>query len=360
MNENIISLLEQLVAIPSVTADRAANQRALDFLEQSCHPSLVRMRVKDDDKASLLIALEDTLDFDILVLAHVDVVPAPAEMFEIRRDGDKLIGRGTADMKAGICAHLAVLNELAASGVRKKIGLLVVTDEETGGKIAPYWIGQMGLKTKVLLDPDSGSDINAVTEKSKWLWQLKLTATGTGAHGAYPWLGIDAIELLTAANVRLRALFPIYSKNNVPSDTWTSTAHIGLIEGGEAVNTTAPSASAVWDFRLTSRDDIARIQSVLDELPAGVTYETIGTADAVIADRSNPLFQKYCDLIALKTGRPITLRTTGGATDARHFVPMGALIIPHQPTGGEVHSDAEWLSLSALETYADILRDFLK
>jgi len=120
MNENIISLLEQLVAIPSVTADRAANQRALDFLEQSCHPSLVRMRVKDDDKASLLIALEDTLDFDILVLAHVDVVPAPAEMFEIRRDGDKLIGRGTADMKAGICAHLAVLNELAASGVRKK------------------------------------------------------------------------------------------------------------------------------------------------------------------------------------------------------------------------------------------------
>ncbi|MCL2737709.1 MAG: M20/M25/M40 family metallo-hydrolase, partial [Alphaproteobacteria bacterium] len=133
-----------------------------------------------------------------------------------------------------------------------------------------------------------------------------------------------------------------------------------FIEGGEAVNSIAAAASATWDFRLTGRDDIARVQAVLDELPADVTYETIGTADAVIADRTHPMFQKYHDLIAEKTGKPVTLRVTGGATDARYFVPMGALVIPHQPTGDDVHSDTEWLSISALETYADILREFLK
>jgi acetylornithine deacetylase/succinyl-diaminopimelate desuccinylase-like protein len=360
MSDTILSLLEPLVAIPSVTDDRAAVQKALDFLEQSCHPALVRKRITEDDKASLLIALEDTLDFDVLILTHVDVVPAPAELFRLRQDGDKLMGRGVADMKGSLSAGLSVLNEMASLGIRKKVGLLVVTDEEHGGKIAPYWINQMGLKAKVVLDPDAGQNINRVIEKSKWVWIFKLTAHGERAHGAFPWLGTDAIELLTEANVKLRGLFPAYSKANNPENKWVSTAHIGMIQGGEAMNTIAPSATAVWDFRLTDREGIKRIQSILDTLAPDVTYETVGTGDAVIVDAVHPMFQRYCDLIREKTGAPVMLDFANGATDARYFASMGALIIPHQPTGDDYHADTEWISSSALKTYADILREFLR
>ncbi|MCL2629424.1 MAG: M20/M25/M40 family metallo-hydrolase [Alphaproteobacteria bacterium] len=360
MYEKILSTLERLVEIPSVTNDREAVQKALDFLEQACHASLFRKRVTEAGKESLLISLQDTLDLDVLILTHADVVPALPEMFSLRQDGDKLIGRGAIDMKGSIAAALNVLNELASEGVSKKIGLLVAGDEEIGGNTTWHWIKELGLKAKIVLDSDCGEDINRIIEKSKQVIIAKIVAQGERAHGALPWLGVDAIELLGEANAKLRALFPAYSKHNDPADKWVSTAHIGLMQGGEAVNTVAPSASATWDFRLIGNEDSARVRAALDSLPDGVTYEIATSADAVVADNSNPMFQSYCDLVREKTGKPVLLDFSCGATDARHFAPMKALIIPHQPTGGEFHGDNEWISAKALKDYAEILLDFLR
>jgi len=97
----------------------------------------------------------------------------------------------------------------------------------------------------------------------------------------------------------------------------------------------------------------------LGALGADVTFETVAVGDAVVADVSNPAFVSYLDIVRKKTGAPVALGVAHGATDARYFVPQGALIIPHQPTCGGFHSDDEWLSVSALETYAEILREFL-
>ena len=43
---------------------------------------------------------------------HLDVVPARAEQFEPRVDGDRIMGRGAYDMKGALAAMMGALEEL--------------------------------------------------------------------------------------------------------------------------------------------------------------------------------------------------------------------------------------------------------
>jgi len=81
----------------------------------------------------------------VLILAHYDVVPVPAEQIgrwkspphtlTLRPDG-RLYGRGSSDdLGSGVVASLAALRTLArATDLRRNVRLIVCCDEETGGE----------------------------------------------------------------------------------------------------------------------------------------------------------------------------------------------------------------------------------
>src|SRR5204863_3984073 len=61
--------------------------------------------------------------------AHVDVVPAHAEQFQPRVEGDRLIGRGAYDMKGALAAMLCAVVDVAAQD-RVRVRFVCVPDEE--------------------------------------------------------------------------------------------------------------------------------------------------------------------------------------------------------------------------------------
>jgi len=67
---------------------------------------------------------------------HYDVVPAATpRQFKPLLKGDRLFGRGSADMKAGLAAMIYAVKAIKACKLRLngRIGLAIVPDEETGG-----------------------------------------------------------------------------------------------------------------------------------------------------------------------------------------------------------------------------------
>src|ERR671922_37718 len=61
---------------------------------------------------------------------HLDVVPAHAEQFEPRVEGDRLIGRGAYDMKGGLAAMMCALKDIERQ-TRVRVRLICVPDEES-------------------------------------------------------------------------------------------------------------------------------------------------------------------------------------------------------------------------------------
>jgi succinyl-diaminopimelate desuccinylase len=87
---------------------------------------------------------DDSRELDIL--AHMDVVPAgegwtKTDPFVLKREGDILYGRGTADDKGPALAALYAMRAIKESGIEleKPVRLILGTDEECGSGDLPHY-----------------------------------------------------------------------------------------------------------------------------------------------------------------------------------------------------------------------------
>src|SRR3990167_8076704 len=115
MKESILKITEDLVRIKT-TADRPEElQRVIHYVEQFFQdiPHLFIKRYECEGKPSIVIATQDALSPDIFLVGHLDVVPAPDELFEARYEGTKMFGRGVCDMKSECVVLMQLMKELA-------------------------------------------------------------------------------------------------------------------------------------------------------------------------------------------------------------------------------------------------------
>lgn len=83
----------------------------------------------------------------LLLLHHIDVVPASPEGWKVPPFGgelwlDMLVGRGALDMKGVGIAQLEAFSEVARGGrpLERDVVFLAVADEETGGRFGTAWL----------------------------------------------------------------------------------------------------------------------------------------------------------------------------------------------------------------------------
>lgn len=355
-------LLEQLIKIPSVSADKEACRQCLECALKQFEDIPVHIeRQENNGVVSALVSTYETYDLDVLWLIHLDVVPAPAEAFyPVLKEGNHLYGRGALDMKSSGAVAICVLKDLMGK-VPFKMGILFSTDEEVGGKNgASYWQAEKNLTAKVVLDPDSSQPIETIISKTKKPLFIKLTATGKAAHGSRPWLGKDANEALLQTIFALREKFPAYDKDvPVPNEGWVNTLHVGTIHGGTASNIIADSASAELDFRLIEDTSIAQVIDCINRVkPDNVSVEVLSWGNAVVLDQNNPVVSLYAKTVQEKIGQPVAFKVAFGATDGRYFAEK-SIVLTHQATGANAHQLDEWIDLNSLQQFYEIQKDFL-
>ncbi len=135
------ALLRQLVSFPTVSAE--PNEALIGFAHDwlrthGARVSVVPARWRRDG-FNLHAVLGPGGDGGILLAAHTDVVAAEGQSwtgdpFQLRRSGDRLYGRGTADMKGFIAAALAAVATPDAGSLRRPLHLALSCDEELGCK----------------------------------------------------------------------------------------------------------------------------------------------------------------------------------------------------------------------------------
>ena len=347
----------ELLTMPS-TADRPDElRRALDFVIDFVGPGFTVERFESGGKPSALLH-HSPGPFRVVLNAHLDVVPAEPAQFEPRRVGDRLYARGAQDMKVTALAQAMAFRELAAR-LPYPLALQLVTDEEVGGRNGTDFQLSHGVSAGfVIIGEHSGLDIVA---DSKGVLQVRLLAAGRGGHGAYPWLGDNALLMLLRTISRLLEVYP-----PAAAPAWRTTVNVARIDTTNRAFNQIPARAEAWlDIRFPAEDpDLggkteAEVRDYLLRFgEPGVRVDIDHVDPAHHADHER-LEIKELRRAAREQGYAGAFLYKHGAGDGRFYARRGIDAVAFGVGGDGQHGSDEYVDVTTIVPYYRALTSFL-
>lgn len=253
------AMLQRLVAFD--TTSRRSNLRLVEAVEDWLdRHGVASRRVYDASgtKANLFATIGPARPDGIVLSGHLDTVPVDdqpwsGDPFQLRVEDDRLLGRGTADMKGFDAVVLAKVPAMRQATLTRPIHLALSYDEE---------VGCVGVRT--LLDTLAAEGFAAagcvvgeptgmgVVLGHKGKHSFEVEVTGAACHSALAPQGVNAVDHAARliAHIgdlghRLAEAGPFDPAYAVPHGT----LHVGTCSGGSALNIVPDRCRFAYEFR---------------------------------------------------------------------------------------------------------------
>ncbi|WP_342559908.1 M20/M25/M40 family metallo-hydrolase [Psychrobacillus sp. FSL W7-1457] len=352
----MINLLTDLIKIKS--DDLKGANEALLYCKNWLEKRGVTTKTYELNNKLMLVAEIGKGEETIIWNGHIDVVPGSPEQFEPKIEEDRLYGRGSADMKAGVAAMMEAFSILSQQQdlLTKKVQLHIATDEETGGKTSKHLVEQGHHGDFVICGEPTHVNIGL---QAKGILQWDIHLKGKSAHGSRPWEGVNAIEKAMLFDQDLRKCSFMHASNEYyeyPS------LNLAKIEGGDRYNMVPDECIISYSLRFVPGQDVEEISKELRELLEkypGSEIHFQGHTPAITNKEDDKYIQKLLATCNSIRQTPTTLFGQHGAADTRYYAAKGAVAIEFGPSGSDWHGDQESVSISSVEEYKDILVKFV-
>jgi glutamate carboxypeptidase len=288
---------------------------------------------------------------NIVLMGHRDTVFPKGEPtrrpFTVH-DG-RAYGPGVADMKAGLVMNMFVLAAFAKfGGAPGPLVGLFTGDEEIGSPEGRAVIEEEARGARVVFNSEPGRPKGNVVTGRKGGVFMVFDVEGKASHsGGNFQAGISAIGELAHKILAIHALTDL--ERGI-------TLNVGLVSGGQSVNTVAPHAQGQIDLRYVNpadRDEVmAKIHAIIAKSFVPGTRATLAikgefhplTQDAA----AKKLFGLY-QSAASDAGLLVEGEFSGGCADSGFTAQQGApTICAVGPVGGLAHSPEEYLEIASL------------
>lgn len=285
----------------------------------------------------------------VVVAGHLDTVPVAGNL-PAWREGDRVYGRGTCDMKGGVTVMLAAAARLVEP--RHDVTWIFYDNEEVEatrnglGRLSRNRPDLLAGAFAVLMEP-TGARIEGGCQGTL---HFEVTTTGTAAHSARSWLGHNAIH---DAGVLLRALAD-HRPRTVVIDGLEYREGLNAvgISGGIAGNVIPDRCTTTVNFRFapdrTLEDAQAHCRALLPD------HDLVFT-DGAPGARPGLGHPAAAEFLAAVGGTP---RAKFGWTDVARFSALGVPAVNFGPGDpGKAHADDEFCPVADLAAcHAALLR----
>ena len=386
----LVETMRDLIRIPSVnppTEDapdgelRAARYLA-DALERAgLTPELIEP-VPGRGSVHVRLLGDGTGGDPLLLLSHLDVVPAPPERwshgpFDADLADGYVYGRGAVDMKGMVAMELAVVLQLAAEareagldpsrdvipGLRRDVLFTCTADEEAGGLAGaawlvdhrPDWIAAAGAinESGAVSTTVAGTRFYPIGVAEKGYAAYRIHVRGTWGHGSMP---REDNAVILAADVITRLAGPEATRLTPVMTRFLDAAADALPPAearvARAIGAGDDALTAATLDGLCDRRDALALRALLrdtispDVVHAGVKYNVIpgdavvevdcrvlpGTTEAAmrarLVERMGPELAGVCTIELIVWGEPVE-----APADGPLFEIMAATVRDHDPDG---------------------------
>jgi len=359
-----LAVAVELLAVPS-TADRPEQLgRAVESVVDFVGPGFSVERFESNGKPSVLVYADghnraNRPEFRVILNGHLDVVPGDPGQFRPRRDGDRLYARGAQDMKVSALVQAQVFRELATT-LPYPLALQLVADEEVGGRDGTLYQLQQGV-TGTFVVVGEHSRLNIVAD-SKGLVQARLRASGRGGHGAYPWLGDNALVKLVNTVTRLLARYPAAT-----GEVWRTTVNLARVDTPNRAFNQIPARAEAWlDIRFPAEDTdfngraAAEVTEYLHTFcEPGVTVAVGHLDEPQHTDHDSPDV-KELRRAAQSQGYPADFLYKHGSGDGGFYSGRGVAAVAFGVGGAGQHGPDEYVEIATIVPYYRALKEFLE
>jgi len=355
VHDDMVELLRKLVNIDSGSYNKAGVDAVVSALQEHLEARGVACAVRSNDRAGNCMRASvpgpnGDGERPVVLMGHCDTVfpdgTAAERPFTIV--GDLAYGPGVADMKSGLVINSFVLEAFARVGAPVPLVGLYTADEEIASPTSRPMIEAEAQHARAVFNSEPGRPTGNVVTGRKGAMFIEVEVNGKAAHsGVNHQEGISAIEALCCKVPRLHALTDYQSG---------TTANVGLINGGTAVNTVASRARASIDIRYKTMEAMSTVKAqILDivqkEDVKGTTARIISEGTFLPFVQSSAgmaLFDVYAGA-AQDLGFKVEGEFTGGSADSGLTSNAGVpTLCATGAVGGKPHTAEEYMVVSSL------------
>ena len=360
--EPMLALLGDLVSIDSGSYDRAGveavGERLVRFLSEQ---GLVTEREPHETFAPAIhVKLDETRanEKPIVLMGHRDTVfpKGEVERRPFRIENGRAYGPGVVDMKGGLVVNAFVLAAFKRfGGAPAPLAGLITADEEIGSPSSRPVIERVARHARCVLNSEPGRPSGNIVTGRKGGVFMRVEVLGKAAHsGGNFEKGISAIGELAHKIVAMHGLTDL---------TRGITVNVGVVKGGQSVNTTAPQAEGLIDLRYIKPADragaLAALQAIVDRATVPGTRAALEIKGEFLPLTATPvteeLFATY-RAAAADAGLSVEGEFSGGCADSGFTAAVGCpTLCAVGPVGGNAHTPEEYLEIESLVPRAQAL-----
>jgi len=329
--EEKISILQDIIRIQSVNDNEKEIAEYLQKLLNDYGIDSELIPWNDSDTRSNLVATVKKGEGKVLgISGHLDVVEAGDESdwtyppYDAHIEDNKLYGRGTTDMKAGVAALVIALIEIEEEDIpfEGTVKLLLTVGEEVG-ELGAKQLTDLGyaddLDTLLIAEPTAYN----ITYAHKGSMNYTVKAYGKLAHSSMPQEGVNAINEMNTLSARLNEAM------DTVTDTYTNdilgdfTHSITVISGGTQVNSIPDQATIQGNIRSIPEFSNDRVITLLERVIAEVSQEIEGELELTLDFNKQPVESKpdsqFIEVIQEQFDEKLPLKGLPATTDAAEF-----------------------------------------
>ncbi|MGQ3281679.1 acetylornithine deacetylase [Bosea sp. (in: a-proteobacteria)] len=331
----------------------------------------------EGDKANLYATIGPKVEGGVILSGHTDVVPVAgqdwsSDPWTLTERDSKLFGRGTCDMKGFDAIALALVPEMLAAPLKRPVHIALSYDEEVGCQGARVMIAAMakeGLKPSAVVVGEP-SMMQVVTGHKGGL-RMKTTVRGHAVHSSRVDVGVPAVMIAGRLIDWHNQVMAENKARTAPGNGFEppyTTLHVGVVNGGTAVNITAEHCMFTHEVRCIPgesfetyeqryRAEVVALEAQMQAIAPETGIDFVVTSDTpAMGPEENGAAEELCRRLTGDNGRHVVAYGTEGGL----FQRAGWSTVVCGPGDiAQAHQPDEFITVAQLDAGTQFVRKLI-